>query len=116
MNTNLQSERNFGVFTDMSKGLNWLLGDSTGRTISLRTAHGIKNSFGLTIMSDLRAEKIAHGLMIASFAGLASQAYWKKTLGVTGVVILIIFYQMGKPFPTRIQVDNYQSRNSFPLN
>lgn len=60
---NGNSTRNFGVLTDISSDINKLFGDETGRSVSLRTAHGFKDVFNLQNLDDDTAEDIVHGFM-----------------------------------------------------
>ncbi len=97
MNNELtKSTRNYGVITDFSKELNHILGDRSGRTVSRRTAHGIKNSFNLNEMHDDDAEDIAHGAMVATAALLASKSDGAKVCGLLLLLGLVACYQNGK--------------------
>ena len=101
MNYNIELEketRNYGPLTDVSKATNQLLGDSTGRTVSMRTAQGFKKSLNLNI-SDNDSEDIAHLLMIASVISLiyaSKNSDGAKVIGLILLIGLIFFYLEGK--------------------
>lgn len=86
--------RNYGVLTDVSEGLNEFFGDKSGRTVSLRTSHGFKKSFGLNI-TDETAEDIMHTGMIFSAYNLFAKN-GNKTAGFLSLIGLIALYQNGK--------------------
>lgn len=90
------SEPEYGVLTDFSREVNLILGDKSGRSVSRRTAHGIKNSFNLPNASDGEAENIAHGAMMASAGLLASRSEGAKACGFLLLLGLIACYQKGK--------------------
>jgi hypothetical protein len=87
---------NYGVLTDVSKGLNQFFGDSTGRTVSTRTAHGFKNFFNAKNMDDDAAEFIVHGGMVAATKLLNSKKETERSNGVLLSLALFVFYQAGK--------------------
>lgn len=89
-------KRNYGFLTDASKAINEGLGDKSGRTVSMRTAHGFKNTFDLENMDDDTAEDIVHGGMIASAALLASKNEGAKIGGLLLLIGLVACYQNGK--------------------
>lgn len=95
MEKKINYNRNYGAFTDASKSLNKLFGDKSERTVSMRTAHGFKNSFKLSNMSDETAEDIAHGGMIASAGLLASKNKGAKVAGLLLALGLVASYQNG---------------------
>lgn len=78
-------ERNYGVLTDVSKVGNEILGDTSGRSISMRTAHGMKRMFNQHLMSDNDAEDLTHAIMATTGFLLASK---KENLKVAGVFLL----------------------------
>ena len=41
----LKSNRNYGALSEVSKTINYSLGDRSGRSVSMRTAQGFKKSF-----------------------------------------------------------------------
>ena len=43
--TTTTARRDFGALTDVSKELNQMFGDKSGRTVSMRTTHGFKDAF-----------------------------------------------------------------------
>jgi hypothetical protein len=94
--TRTATKRNYGVLTDASKDLNRSLGDKSGRTVSMRTAHGLKKSFNLNKMSDDTAEDIVHGAMIATTALLNSKDSGDKAIDAFMTFALMTFYQDGK--------------------
>lgn len=87
---------NYGVLTDVSKGLNQFFGDNTGRTVSTRTAHGFKNFFNAKSMEDDAAEFIVHGGMVAATKLLNSKKETDRSNGVMLSLALFVFYQAGK--------------------
>lgn len=87
---------NYGVLTDVSKGLNQFFGDNSGRTVSLRTAHGFKNFFNAKSMDDDTAEFIVHGGMVAATTLLNSKNETDRSSGVMLSLTLFVFYQVGK--------------------
>ncbi|MFZ5551873.1 MAG: hypothetical protein ACOZCO_02065 [Bacteroidota bacterium] len=92
-----KSKRNYGILTDASKAINEALGDKTGRTVSMRTAHGFKNSFELNdSMDDETAEDIVHGGMVASALLLCSKNEGAKIGGLLLLLSLVACYQNGK--------------------
>jgi hypothetical protein len=78
----------------MSEGLNKFFGDTSGRTVSLRTSHGFKKTFGLNI-SDAMAEDIMHTGMVYSAYNLLSEK-GNKVSGFLSLIALIALYQKGK--------------------
>jgi hypothetical protein len=91
-----QSTSNYGVLTDISKGLNYTLGDRTGRTVSMRTAQGFKTAFKLDNMSDDDAEDIVHLGMVATAGLLTSKNNGAKAGGLLVLLGLVACYQNGK--------------------
>lgn len=87
---------NYGVLTDVSKGLNQFLGDTSGRTVSLRTAHGFKNLFNVKSMDDDATEFIVHGGMIAATKLLNSKKETDRSNGFMLSMALFLCYQAGK--------------------
>lgn len=59
-----------------SASLNSMLGDTTGRTICLRTTQGFKKSLNLQKVNNEQAEKIVHGIMIVGAVCLISALIW----------------------------------------
>jgi len=89
-------KRNYGVLTDTSKTINEILGDRSGRTVSMRTAQGFKKTIKLSEMSDNTAEDIVHTGMVASGALLISKNPKAKVAGLFLLLGLISFYQYGR--------------------
>lgn len=96
MNNVKQIKSNYGVLTDVSKGLNQFFGDTSGRTVSLRTAHGFKNFFNSKSMEDDAAEFIVHGGMVAATKLLNSKKETERSSGLMLSLALFVFYQAGK--------------------
>jgi hypothetical protein len=92
----LETNTNYGVLTDVSKGLNQFFGDTSGRTVSLRTAHGFKSFFNAKNMDDDAAEFIIHGGMVAATKLLNSKKETDKSNGFMLSMALFLFYQAGK--------------------
>jgi hypothetical protein len=94
--TNIVAKRNYGVSTEMSKSLNELLGDKSGRTVSRRTTQGFKKAFDIKNMDDENTEDIVHAAMISTGLLLASKNDNAKIFGVLLLAGLIACYQIGK--------------------
>ena len=94
------SIRNFGVLTDISKGINYSLGDRSDRTVSMRTAHGLKRALNQPEMHDDTAEDIAHFGMIGAalilFTGAGRRNNFLLAIAVLLIVGLIICYHLGR--------------------
>ncbi len=91
-------EINYGILSDVSKGLNCnLLGDCSGSTISRRTTKGFKKSFDLSDndISDQNAEHIVHAAMIGTVACLTSKNESQNILGLFLFAGLTYFYSEG---------------------
>lgn len=91
-------ELNYGALTEVSRGLNSLLGDNSGRTVSRRTTHGFKRSFNLSDqdISDTNAEHIVHGAMISTGTLIASKNEGSRVAGILLLASLFLFYQAGE--------------------
>ncbi|HTA81463.1 MAG TPA: hypothetical protein VK783_00885 [Bacteroidia bacterium] len=96
--TIIKPERNYGALTEASKSLNRALGDRTGRTVSIRTAHGFKRAFNLSDydMDDNTAEDIVHGGMTVATALISSKSDGAKVGGILLLLGLFVCYQSGK--------------------
>lgn len=90
------NKTNYGVLTDVSKGINEAFGDKSGRTVSRRTAHGFKRSFKKSNMHDDDAEFIVHGAMVTSGALLKSKSSGAQAAGLLLLFGLFACYQDGK--------------------
>lgn len=90
------NKSSYGALTDASKELNKILGDTSGRTVSRRTAHGLKNFFNAKSMDDDAAELIVHGGMVAASRLLKSTKESEKSNGILLSFALLICYQAGK--------------------
>ena len=93
-----QNRLNYGALTDFSKALNDMVGDKTGRTVSHRTASGLKKIFKVEEMSNDDAEHIVHAGMAAAGILVSSK---DENLMATGALLglgLFICYQEGKRF------------------
>lgn len=91
--TTIQYQSKFGKF---SADLNRTLGDTTGRTVSMRTAHGLKRLLNLNEMSDNVAEGIVHVGMVAIPPLMVSKNADNKLMGIILSIWLIGCYQNGK--------------------
>lgn len=89
--TKTDSTRNYGVLTDISKGLNLMLGDRSDRTVSMRTAHGLKKAVSAPDMHDDTAEDIAHLGMIGAGLILNAGGYKKNNF----LLVLLFFLLIG---------------------
>jgi hypothetical protein len=87
---------NYGVLTDMSKSLNGLLGDKSGRTVSRRTTQGFKKAFNLDKIDDEDAEDIVHAAMISTGLLLVSKNDNLKIFGALLLAGLFACYHNGK--------------------
>jgi hypothetical protein len=92
----LQSRTNYGAITDISKSLNLSLGDKSGRTVCLRTAHGFKSIFNCNYMHDDAAELIVHSGMVTAFRLINSKNKNEQGAGVLLSFALLLCYQEGK--------------------
>lgn len=89
-------ERDYGLLSDASQSANRLLGDDSGRSISLRTGHGLKRALNSNI-SDDNAVHIAHAGMVASgVLVFKSKNDGGKLLGFALILFLFFCYQAGK--------------------
>jgi N-acetylglucosamine kinase-like BadF-type ATPase len=96
MKKTTQITTNYGVLSDVSKGLNQFFGDNTGRTVSTRAANGFKNFFNAKSMDDDAAEFIVHGGMVAATKLLNSKKETERSNGFMLSMALFLFYQAGK--------------------
>lgn len=96
MRKRVNIKTSYGVVTDISKELNQFFGDSSGRTVSRRTAHGFKSFFNANNMNDDTAEFIVHGGMIAAGRLLNSKNETGKSNGFLLSMALFLCYQAGK--------------------
>jgi hypothetical protein len=85
----------YGVLTEASKDLNSFFGDSSGRTVSRRTAHGLKKGLDLDI-DDNSVELIVHSGMVASGALLKSEDDTANGIGLLLLAGLVACYLNGK--------------------
>ena len=90
------TSRNFGVLTDISKGFNEMFGDQSGRTVSMRTTLGFKNTFNLHTMHDNDAEDLIHGLMVLTPILLNKKNDTANAVGIILLVGLVGCYLNGK--------------------
>lgn len=97
-----QSTRNYGVGTEISKGINEALGDTSGRTVSRRTAHGLKKILDQPEMHDDVAEDIVHGGIIGALLILLTGGQRRSNVMLGLLVILLIglfiCYHLGKNY------------------
>ena len=91
----MKSKRNYGWFTDLSKDINYALGDRTDRSVSRRTAQGLKRTFN-SKMHDDDAEDVAHAAMVATGLLLKSKNDNAKVGGLFMLFGLFICYQNGQ--------------------
>ena len=85
--------RTYGKATQLSKKLNFILGDKTNRSVSMRTAHGYMRILKAERMNEDRAEDIVHGIMVLVLFLLITQ---NISLGVFVIINLAILYHIGK--------------------
>jgi hypothetical protein len=91
----LKSERDYGFLSEASKSLNYAFGDKSGRSISMRTAQGFKNTFKLEEMHEDTAEDIVHAGMVASSFLIKSEDEGKKLIGFLLGLGLLYCYHNG---------------------
>lgn len=96
MKHQVSNKVNYGIVTDASKSLNQIFGDQTGRTVSVRTAHGFKNIFNCPEMEEDAAELIVHTGMVTAYALLKSNKESEKGAGLLLSLGLLLCYQSGK--------------------
>jgi len=80
---------------EISQFLNEKLGDKSGRTICLRMAHGLKNSFYLDFLSSKEAVDVVHASMATSTALLFSKYKGVKLAGLLMALGLFVSYYQG---------------------
>jgi hypothetical protein len=97
-------QTNYGPLTGLSKGLNKMLGDTSGRTVSMRTALGMKKLLKGNNMSNAEAEFIVHGGMAATYGLLKSSSDNAKIIGALVGFGLFICYLEGN----KINYINYE--------
>jgi len=86
----------YGVVTIISKELNSILGDKSGRSISMRTSHGFKNSLKLRNIHDNDVELIVHVGILAMATLLTQKRERAKGFGAALLLGLILCYWKGK--------------------
>ena len=91
-----KTKRDFGALTDLSKDLNQMFGDKSGRTVSMRTTHGFKDAFNLQEMHDEDAEDLVHGLMVLTPILLKQKSDTANAIGVFLLAGLVGCYLNGK--------------------
>jgi hypothetical protein len=91
----LRSSRDYGALSDVSKTLNYALGDRTGRSISMRTAQGFKSAFDINDMHEDVAEDIVHAGMLTTGALLRSESKGANACGLLLLLGLVACYQNG---------------------
>lgn len=84
MNTVRQTRNDYGVLNDVSRGLNHMLGDRTGRTITQRTQDGVANMTNGQVAPSGLAIHFVMGLGV----GMATSK--NKTLHYIGIALLIL--------------------------
>lgn len=87
--------RHYGALTEASKSVNEFFGDTSGRTVSLRTAHGLQSLFNAQTVDEETAEDIVHAGMLATGAMLRSKNEDVKATGVLLSLVLFCCYQAG---------------------
>ena len=91
-----QPPANYGALTAFSKALNQGFGDTTGRTVSVRTAYGFMNLFKAHSVGPDGAEFIVHSGMVAAGALLKSKDEGAQIAGIVLSLALFICYHAGK--------------------
>jgi hypothetical protein len=92
----LRKEENYGIITDISKDLNSAFGDKSGRTVSRRTAQGLKKSLDIQHIDDDSAEHIVHAGMALSTILLKSKDETSNGIGILLFAGLLGCYLKGK--------------------
>jgi len=92
----ISKKRDFGTLTDISRDLNQMFGDESGRTVSVRTTHGFKDAFNLKTMHDEDAEDLIHGLMALTPILLSRKSDTANAVGILLLAGLIGCYLNGK--------------------
>lgn len=87
---------NYGALTDISKALNELFGDGSGRTISARTATGFQNLFNAHHLTHPEAEFVVHAGMVTAGSLLRSKEEGNQAAGIVLATALLLCYQAGK--------------------
>ena len=88
-----EQQNMYGELTKVSENLNSFFGDTSGRTVSRRTAHGFKKTFNLSIHDEL-AEDIMHSGMLYTAHNLLSKG-GNRSAGFLSLVALVALYQNG---------------------
>lgn len=91
-----KKKNNYGLLTDMSKTINYALGDDSDRSVSNRTAKGLKRALSDKHMDDVAAEDIVHAGMIGAAALVTSKNENAITIGFLLGICLTALYHMGK--------------------
>lgn len=91
-----KTKRDFGALTELSKELNQMFGDKSGRTVSMRTTHGFKDAFNLQSMHDEDAEDLVHGLMVLTPVLLNQKNDTANAVGVFLLAGLVGCYLNGR--------------------
>ncbi|MBI3235847.1 MAG: hypothetical protein HYZ42_17730 [Bacteroidetes bacterium] len=99
--TIVKKKRDFGALTEISKELNIMFGDQTGRTVSMRTAHGFKDAFNLRDLDDESSEDLVHGLMTLTPILLSKKNDTANAIGVVLLAGLVGCYLNGKQTPIK---------------
>lgn len=91
-------EINYGILSDVSKTINYGLGDRSGRTVSRRTTQGFKRAFNIndSQLSDQNAEHIIHGAMVGTAVLLKSKKNANVATGLLTLACLFALYHAGK--------------------
>ena len=100
---------NYGVLTDISKGMNSFFGDSSGRTVSRRTTHGFMSIFKIEESSEEKSEFHIHLIMIACLFLAAMKNKVANIFAFILLICLIIFYWTGNNYVQEKSVFAFQN-------
>jgi len=89
-------ERNYGHLTVASKTVNRMFGDKSGRSVSMRTAHGLKYALNMDNLDEDLAEDIVHTAMVLTLPLISRKNNVASGIGTLLVAGLIILYRIGK--------------------
>lgn len=90
--TTRQTQYDYGVLNDVSRGLNQLLGDRTGRTVTQRTQDGFAN---LTNGNITPSGVVVHGLMGFGVGLATSRNKTVHYIGLFLVGLIVLAWIMG---------------------
>jgi hypothetical protein len=98
MDNNYPEPYDDSLLSTVSREINFMLGDRTGRTVTHRTTQGMKRMFDLPELSDDTGSHIVHVGMIAVPVLLTRKNPTARFIGFVILIFLFLWYQMGKVY------------------